>query len=91
MPPFDESKYEPMPEVQIDPDDEFHVDESARVTPTPMIAPAHRRHPFLRPRRPDGVRRAAGAHRRQVRWVAHDAVTGRIAAIDALVRRVLGL
>ena len=26
-----------------------------------------------------------------VRWVARDAVTGRIAAIDALVRRVLGL
>lgn len=25
MPPFDESKYEPMPEVEIDPDDEFHV------------------------------------------------------------------
>jgi tetratricopeptide (TPR) repeat protein len=28
MPPFDESKYEPMPEVEINPDDEFHVDES---------------------------------------------------------------
>ena len=27
MPPFDESKYEPMPEVEINPDDEFHVDE----------------------------------------------------------------
>jgi len=26
MPPFDESKYEPMPEVEINPDDEFHVD-----------------------------------------------------------------
>ena len=25
MPPFDESKYEPMPEVEIDPEDEFHV------------------------------------------------------------------
>jgi tetratricopeptide (TPR) repeat protein len=25
MPPFDESNYEPMPEVEIDPDDEFHV------------------------------------------------------------------
>jgi hypothetical protein len=24
MPPFDESKFEPMPEVEIDPDDEFH-------------------------------------------------------------------
>ena len=29
MPPFDESKYEPMPEVEINPDDEFHVDESS--------------------------------------------------------------
>jgi hypothetical protein len=28
MPPFDESKYEPMPEVEIDPDDEFHVGSS---------------------------------------------------------------
>ena len=32
MPPFDPSKFEPMPEVEIDPDDEFHegktVDES---------------------------------------------------------------
>ena len=27
MPPFDESKYEPLPEVEINPDDEFHVDE----------------------------------------------------------------
>jgi len=26
MPPFDESKFEPMPEVEINPDDEFHVD-----------------------------------------------------------------
>jgi tetratricopeptide (TPR) repeat protein len=26
MPPFDESKYEPMPEVEINPNDEFHVD-----------------------------------------------------------------
>lgn len=26
MPPFDESKFEPMPEVEIDPHDEFHVD-----------------------------------------------------------------
>jgi tetratricopeptide (TPR) repeat protein len=25
MPPFDESRYEPMPEVEIDPEDEFHV------------------------------------------------------------------
>jgi hypothetical protein len=24
MPPFDESKFEPMPEVEIDDDDEFH-------------------------------------------------------------------
>jgi tetratricopeptide (TPR) repeat protein len=27
MPPFDESKFEPMPEVEINPHDEFHVDE----------------------------------------------------------------
>ena len=26
MPPFDESKYEPMPEVEINPDDEYYVD-----------------------------------------------------------------
>ena len=26
MPPFDESKYEPMPEVEINPNDEFHVE-----------------------------------------------------------------
>lgn len=25
MPPFDPSKYEPMPEVEIDPEDEFHA------------------------------------------------------------------
>lgn len=25
MPPFDPSKYEPMPEVEIDPEDEFHI------------------------------------------------------------------
>jgi hypothetical protein len=25
MPPFDESKYKPMPEVEINPDDEFHI------------------------------------------------------------------
>lgn len=25
MPPFDESKFEPMPDVEIDPEDEFHV------------------------------------------------------------------
>jgi len=25
MPPFDESKFEPMPDVEIDPDDEFHA------------------------------------------------------------------
>jgi hypothetical protein len=24
-PPFDEAKFEPMPEVEIDPDDEFHA------------------------------------------------------------------
>ncbi|HMG75517.1 MAG TPA: hypothetical protein VK582_18610 [Pyrinomonadaceae bacterium] len=29
MPPFDESKFEPMPEVEIDPDDEFHVGNSS--------------------------------------------------------------
>jgi tetratricopeptide (TPR) repeat protein len=29
MPPFDESKYEPMPEVEIDPEDEFHVGSDA--------------------------------------------------------------
>jgi tetratricopeptide (TPR) repeat protein len=28
MPPFDETKFEPMPEVEIDPDDEFHIGES---------------------------------------------------------------
>ena len=28
MPPFDESKFEPMPEVEIDPEDEFHVGDS---------------------------------------------------------------
>ena len=28
MPPFDKSKFEPMPEVEIDPDDEFHVGDS---------------------------------------------------------------
>jgi tetratricopeptide (TPR) repeat protein len=28
MPPFDESKFEPMPEVEINPNDEFHVDEA---------------------------------------------------------------
>jgi tetratricopeptide (TPR) repeat protein len=28
MPPFDESKYETMPEVEINPNDEFHVDEN---------------------------------------------------------------
>ena len=25
LPPFDASKYEPMPEVELDPEDEFHV------------------------------------------------------------------
>ena len=25
MAPFDASKFEPMPEVEIDPEDEFHV------------------------------------------------------------------
>jgi tetratricopeptide (TPR) repeat protein len=29
MPPFDESKFEPMPDVEIDPEDEFHVGEAA--------------------------------------------------------------
>ena len=28
MPAFDESKFEPMPEVEIDPEDEFHVGSS---------------------------------------------------------------
>lgn len=28
MPPFDESKFEPMPEVEIDPEDEFHAGNS---------------------------------------------------------------
>ena len=28
MPPFDESKFEPMPEVEINPRDEFYVDEA---------------------------------------------------------------
>jgi tetratricopeptide (TPR) repeat protein len=29
MPPFDESKFEPMPEVEINPHDEFYVDEES--------------------------------------------------------------
>jgi hypothetical protein len=29
MPPFDESKFEPMPEVEINPKDEFYVEEDA--------------------------------------------------------------
>jgi hypothetical protein len=29
MPPFDERKFEPMPEVEIDPEDEFHAGKSA--------------------------------------------------------------
>jgi tetratricopeptide (TPR) repeat protein len=29
LPPFDASKFEPMPEVEIDPQDEFHVDAAA--------------------------------------------------------------
>jgi tetratricopeptide (TPR) repeat protein len=29
MPPFDESKFEPMPEVEINPKDEFYVDEES--------------------------------------------------------------
>jgi tetratricopeptide (TPR) repeat protein len=29
MPPFDASKFEPMPEVEIDPEDEFHVGKNA--------------------------------------------------------------
>jgi len=28
MPPFDETKFEPMPEVEIDPEDEFHAGKS---------------------------------------------------------------
>lgn len=32
MPPFDESKFEPMPEVEIDPDDEFHVGDADEPT-----------------------------------------------------------
>lgn len=28
MPPFDESKFEPMPDIEIDPEDEFHVGKS---------------------------------------------------------------
>jgi len=35
MAPFDESKFEPMPEVEIDPDDEFHVGSE------PPEAPGH--------------------------------------------------
>jgi hypothetical protein len=31
MPPFDESKFEPMPEVEIDPEDEFHAGKSSDV------------------------------------------------------------
>jgi tetratricopeptide (TPR) repeat protein len=30
MPPFDESKYEPMPEVEINPHDEFYVEEDEK-------------------------------------------------------------
>jgi hypothetical protein len=30
MPPFDESKFEPMPEVEIDPPDEFGAGHEAR-------------------------------------------------------------
>jgi len=33
MPPFDESKFEPMPEVEIDPDDEFHTGSERAKTP----------------------------------------------------------
>ncbi len=29
MPPFDESKFEPMPEVEVDPEDEFHAGKNA--------------------------------------------------------------
>ena len=29
MPPFDASKYAPMPEVEVDPEDEFHVGKTA--------------------------------------------------------------
>ena len=29
MPPFDESKHPPMPEVEINPHDEYHVDEES--------------------------------------------------------------
>jgi tetratricopeptide (TPR) repeat protein len=31
MPPFDESKFEPMPEVEIDPENEFHAGKSSDV------------------------------------------------------------
>jgi hypothetical protein len=27
LPPYDEARYEPMPEVEIDPEDEFHAGE----------------------------------------------------------------
>jgi hypothetical protein len=30
MPAFDEGKYEPMPEVEIDPEDEFYAGESVK-------------------------------------------------------------
>jgi hypothetical protein len=30
MPPFDAAKYEPMPEVELDPEDEFHVSTIAK-------------------------------------------------------------
>ncbi len=33
MAPFDESKFEPMPEVEIDPEDEFHVGNEPSETP----------------------------------------------------------
>ena len=31
MPPFDASKYEPMPDVELDPEDEFHVGQIAKL------------------------------------------------------------
>ena len=45
MPPLNESKYEPMPEVEINPDDEFHVDVRGEVTSPLTTADAHRCRP----------------------------------------------
>jgi hypothetical protein len=33
MAPFDESKFEPMPEVELDPEDEFHLGDVEEVSP----------------------------------------------------------